>query len=308
MNPILARSSLAAAVLALVLFGCGGGDDNTSAGGTQTADAANGGTPTQTFDPNVLGQECLPAPVAGAKRQVSASWIVPVEVDVVDIAGLGSQTFGGKSYPAMDVRNSRNVFFGGDQHHAVYLVPETPVLAAGAITYAKAGSGESDSRYRIDYAATTLSDLLAKRIFPAVQPGGGPVPWDSATRARVAMTTPVLAGLGMGQSRTYVMFKQSDFGTGTYQRTYGGTVTELTFTYQGRENVAASDGTYAQACKVVVDARRIHYNWRNGGNAEIQNAYRGTVWLAPNVGPVRVALTDAEQNVPVLDVFLPAAR
>lgn len=309
MNSQFERYAMTAVALAvtMTLAGCGGGSDSPE---TAHTDSVNGGgTITQTIDPTVLGQECLQAPAQGARSHVSASWIVPVQVDVVDVAGLGTQSFDGNAYPAIDVRNSKNFFFGeGEQHHTVYLHPQTPVLPAGAVTYAKPGSGGSDRRYRFDYAATSLSDLIASGKVPAAMASGGGVPWNSAMRANIQMTSPVLAGLATGQSRTYTMFKQAADGTGSYGLTFGGVVTELKFTYLGRENVAAPDGTYAQACKVAVEGQVLEYSYRNDGKVTIEPVFHGTVWLAPNVGPVRVALTDADENTPVLDLFLPAAR
>ncbi|WP_454764119.1 hypothetical protein [Cupriavidus campinensis] len=302
MQLTLNRSRLAIAAIAVVLSACGG-DDGEPAG---AGDVATG---PQASDPNVLGAECLPAPVAGTSRHISASWLVPVQVDVVDVSGLGMATFDGATYPAIDVKNSANVFFGdSEQRHAVYLHAQTPLLPVGAVTYAKAGSGGSDKRYRFEYSAITLSELLANNIIPKVNASGAPVSWDNTRRARVKMSAPALAGLEMGKSKTYTMFKQAADPSGVYQPTAGGAVVELTFTYQGRENVAAPDVTYANACKVAVDVKVIDYDWRNGGNAVIQTPYRGTVWLAPNVGPVRLGLTSVEQGLPLLDLFMPAAR
>lgn len=296
------RTIFAMAAAAFALAACGGDGDNS----TNVEHTA--ATP-QASDPNILGAECLPAPVAGTKRHISASWILPVEVDVVDVAALGTAKFDAGDFPTVEVKNSANVFFGdGEQRHTVYLHAQTPLLPAGAITYAAAGSGTADKRYRFEYSSIKLSDLLANHIIAKVDPSGGAVVWDNARRARVKMTTPVLVGLTTGQSTTYTMFKQRGGVSGQYLPTAGGAVIELTFTYQGRENVAAPDGTYANACKVAVDVKNIEYDWRNGGNAVIGTPYRSTVWLAPGIGPVRLGLTDVVKGLPLIDLFMPAAR
>lgn len=119
------RGKLRAVALGCVAVGllaaCGGGGDS----GSSSVSASAGGVASQA-DSAWLGSDCFVVPGTGKTATVTASFVAPVEVDVATVTGLGSQTFEGQSYTALDVRNRIDQVLNSEQHHTLYMLPNAP--------------------------------------------------------------------------------------------------------------------------------------------------------------------------------------
>jgi hypothetical protein len=250
---------------------CGGGDSSSTNGGGIVSPADSGS----------LGSDCFAVPATGKTANVTATTTVPVEVEIATITGQGQQVFEGQSYTALDVRNRIDQVLGSDQHHTLYMLPNAPYLPAGAITYPSAGDTDPQQRYAYTYAPMTLEQLRSAissgkaTIFPLVVPALQPV-------------VPTVDSFKLNTPMTLLMLDKRAGGTAPMGASFSSRyIKELTLTYAGRESVTVGNVSYSQACKLNVSVRRSNFN---GIPFSIDSVGQGTLWFAPNVGLVKIAM------------------
>ena len=89
------RTYLLAAAAAAMTVACGGGGDD--AGTSNSATSQGSATTTDA--------SCFVLPATGKTATVTATSTIPVQVEIATLTGLGTQTFEGQSYPALDERS-----------------------------------------------------------------------------------------------------------------------------------------------------------------------------------------------------------
>lgn len=266
---------LLAVAAAAMTVACGGGDDSSSTGSSSATSQASSTT---------SDASCFVLPASGKTATVTATATVPVSIEIATLTGLGTQTFEGQSYPALDERNRIDQVTGSDEHHTLFMLPNAPFLPAGAITFPSAGDTDPSQRYAYTYSRMTLDQLRN-----AVLGGKATYSVSALSYAGLTSTVPSVSDFQLNTPVTLLMLEQQAAGTDPLPSTFKGRyMKELTITYAGREDVAVGSTAYAQTCKLNVTVRRSGFSF-SGLPFSIDSVVSGSVWFAPGVGLVKVS-------------------
>ncbi|MEF9416829.1 hypothetical protein ABXT21_12280 [Ralstonia sp. SM1864_UCD524_TZ4] len=270
------RAYLLAATAAAMTVACGGGGDDSSTGSSATSQGS-----TTTSDTS-----CFVLPATGKTATVTATSTIPVQVEIATLTGLGTQTFEGQSYPALDERNRIDQVTGSDEHHTLYMLPGAPFLPAGAVSFPSAGDTDPSYRYAYTYTRMTLEQLrnavLGRKATYNLSQG--------LTYSGLTATVPTVSDFQLNTPVTLLMLEQRAGGTDPLPSSFTPRyMKELTITYAGREDVTVGGTTYAQACKLNVSVRRSNFSV-SGQPFDIDNVVTGSTWFAPGVGLVKTSV------------------
>lgn len=270
------RTYLLAAAAAAMTVACGGGGDDSSTGSSATSQGS-----ATTSDAS-----CFVLPATGKTATVTATSTIPVQVEIATLTGLGTQTFEGQSYPALDERNRIDQVTGSDEHHTLYMLPGAPFLPAGAVTFPSAGDTDPSYRYAYTYTRMTLEQLrnavLGRKATYNLSQG--------LTYPGLTSTVPTVSDFQLNTPVTLLMLEQRAGGADPLPSSFTARyMKELTITYAGREDVTVGSTTYAQACKLNVTVRRSNFSV-SGQPFDIDNVVTGSTWFAPGVGLVKTSV------------------
>lgn len=270
------RTYLLAAAAAAITVACGGGGDDGSTGNSATSQGS-----ATTSDAS-----CFVLPATGKTATVTATSTIPVQVEIATLTGLGTQTFEGQSYPALDERNRIDQVTGSDEHHTLYMLPGAPFLPAGAVSFPSAGDTDPSYRYAYTYTRMTLEQLRNAVL-------GGKATYNFSqglTYSGLTSTVPTVSDFQLSAPVTLLMLEQRAGGTDPLPSSFSPRyMKELTITYAGREDVTVGSTTYAQACKLNVTVRRSNFS-TVGLPFDIDNVVTGSSWFAPGVGLVKTSV------------------
>lgn len=270
--------AIAAATMTVACGGGGGSDssaNNTGNGGSVSPEAGS-----ESF------AACFTLPDTGKSAAVTATSTVPLEVHIATLTGLGSQTFEGQSYPALDVRNRIDQVLGSDQHHALYMLSSAPFLPAGAVTHPSTGDTDPAQRYVYTYTRMTLEQLR-----DTAMSNPGMFRGNAVLYPNLRAVVPALADFQLNTPVTLLKFERQAGGTNPLPAAYKGPyLNELTITYAGREDVTVGSTVYSKVCKMNVDLRRS--GWSEDGMTpfSISRPVSGSAWFAPGVGLVKASV------------------
>jgi len=270
------RTYLLAAAAAAMTVACGGGGDDGSTGNSATSQ----GSATTT------DASCFVLPATGKTATVTATSTIPVQVEIATLTGLGTQTFEGQSYPALDERNRIDQVIGSDEHHTLYMLSGAPFLPAGAVSFPSAGDTDPSYRYVYTYTRMTLEQLrnavLSRMATYNFSQG--------MTYSGLTSIVPTVSDFQLNTPVTLLMLEQRAGGTDPLPSSFSPRyLKELTITYAGREDVTVGSTTYAQACKLNVTVRRSNFS-TVGLPFDIENVVTGSTWFAPGVGLVKTSV------------------
>ena len=270
------RTYLLAAAAAAMTVACGGGGDD--AGTSNSATSQGSATTTDA--------SCFVLPATGKTATVTATSTIPVQVEIATLTGLGTQTFEGQSYPALDERNRIDQVIGSDEHHTLYMLPGAPFLPAGAVSFPSAGDTDPSYRYAYTYTRMTLEQLrnavLSRMATYNFSQG--------LTYSGLTSIVPTVSDFQLNTPVTLLMLEQRAGGTDPLPSSFSPRyMKELTITYAGREDVTVGSTKYAQACKLNVTVRRSNFS-TVGLPFDIDSVVTGSTWFAPGVGLVKTSV------------------
>lgn len=327
-------SSIAVAAL---IGACGGG----GGGGIGLPLAAlpqTGAAPAPSPAPST-NEPCFVVPASGKTAEIAltTSGPVPISAILATLTGTGVQPFEGQSYPSVDVRSRIDQIVGSDKQQTLYMLPDAQFLPAGAVTHPATGSAGQVQRYAYSYLRMTLEQLRDVAVAGKVDYVGPPKEerqaamnaWLSELQHTQANNEPPPPmpqfdeGLGLPGTQAFIpaasdfpentpvnllMLQRTGKGEGPISAALGTSVTELTVTNAGREDVTVGGVTHAQACKLKVAIRRGDFSqfmsfamYRQNEPelfAQMEKSYvpsvkindkvaGGTAWFAPGVGLVK---------------------
>lgn len=283
-SAVWAVTAIAASVLAVACGGGGGG----GGGGIPFFPPVAADTPAPAPAPAPSPNEpCFIVPAGGKTAEVALTTTgpIPVSAIVATLTGAGSQSFEGQSYPTVEVRSRIDQITGSDKHQTAYMLPDAQFLPAGAVTHPASDSADAVQRYAYTYLRMSLEQLREAALAGKVGYAGMPFAqlqdmqkeWMDAVQRALANNQPVPpqpkfdSGLGIPGLEPVVptladfsentpvkllMLQRTGTGTDPMSVAFGTSVTELTLTNAGREDVTVGGTTHAQACKLNIAVRR----------------------------------------------------